>query len=429
MIDYQHKNASQSIASTLENGNTGTASLMPPPLQFQSGEAASSDSTEIAYGTGGYTQITSSEGKGYDHDVNAQHQLQNMAPLEMLLELAAHDIAYKANLNAVSPDIKLAFWNSGFDMNGAQFFAGTRGFRAVLIHPRQGENLNPILAIRGTNGGPSRDDLETIATDLNHRAVGWEQFVDNIDLINQIFAQVGTRVDITGHSLGGAVAQLITVNYPGYIGIVSTFQSPGIDQESINQYNAIPYEYRPVEINHHIVTGDIVDKAGDAHLPGDVFEHDFGDDLNIHTLLHELTTKTQTFNQAHVLYDVATRQNPRQIQARANELQRAALDLQNFISSTIEQIVRCHGIRVFSAAPYQNEREAQGVPVEAFGNGEYEGGNRSNHLPSIGRFPSHPRANEMATTEQMRSTGGPLVQSLFVALFAAQDVINGVFGK
>ncbi len=128
-----------------------------------------------------------------------------------------------------------------------------------------GRPLRPVLAFRG-----SKDAIDW-ADDLSPEHVGAFQFAAHEGDIAQVLAELAGqggdgRVDTTGHSLGGALAQLAATVGP--VGRVVTFQAPGIPA-------SLCAEVGPdVEAHHHRAKGDFVAWAGDAHLDGDVFTHD-----------------------------------------------------------------------------------------------------------------------------------------------------------
>ena len=111
----------------------------------------------------------------------------------------------------------------------------------------------------------------------------------NEEEFNQLVNSTDGKVDVTGHSLGGAMAQLFTAKNPGKVGSLVTFQSPGISRKEAEEGNRriseLDVNDRP-EISHHIVDNDLVDTAGEKNLTGTVYEHNIDssmDPLTAHT--------------------------------------------------------------------------------------------------------------------------------------------------
>ena len=188
-------------------------------------------------------------------------------------ELIAHKIGYQDTIGSVEGEL-LKRW--GYEPQWASRISdAATGLFVGLIKPDADHpNLTPILVFRGTAGG--RD----IISDLHPTAVGYNQFKQNQRFIGQLIAEAGGKVDITGHSLGGALAQHCAAAFPGSTNMVITFQAPGIDAASARSFDQ--QENRPT-VRHHIAGGDLVDTAGDQHLAGDTFRHTPGGGPTSHT--------------------------------------------------------------------------------------------------------------------------------------------------
>jgi hypothetical protein len=93
---------------------------------------------------------------------------------------------------------------------------------------------------------------------------------------------------VTGHSLGGALAQLTAAMYPGLVGEVVTFQSPGIPSSivaSLKTHNDKANSRDEIASTHYQVEGDLIDEIGRAHTPGIVVHADVEEDgfVDAHT--------------------------------------------------------------------------------------------------------------------------------------------------
>lgn len=129
-----------------------------------------------------------------------------------------------------------------------------------------------IVCFRGTE--PTT--LADLAADIEPAGVGMGQFYPfgdrrvNPEIVRVLGSLPGGGNIVTGHSLGGALAQICATHYADRFGRVVTFQAPGISQAMVNQFNQ--REQRP-RATHHIAAVDAVDRAGQEHLPGATYMH------------------------------------------------------------------------------------------------------------------------------------------------------------
>ena len=200
---------------------------------------------------------------------------------DVLYERMAHGFVYDGVSGA---DVgKLRVW--GYAAGPA--VEGQYGFRMMSFVPipdateaqkaALGAALRPVLAFRGTA------NLEGAIDDANPAGVGRYQFAANEPAIQGALAglQAHGKVDVIGHSLGGALAQITACAVPGAIGRVVTFQSPGIPAEmaqDLDAYNAAQAASGGDQVTstHHRVTTDVVSMAGEAYTTGDVVAYDLG---------------------------------------------------------------------------------------------------------------------------------------------------------
>ncbi len=129
-----------------------------------------------------------------------------------------------------------------------------------------------VVSFRGTEG--SKD----VKADVGNLVVGQEQFVCNIGDIAKSLAVCKSNPVVTGHSLGGALAQLAACYLPQMVKKVVTFQSPGIDKASIKRlddYNKNPKNAgRKIYSEHHLANDDVVIKyAGQGRTKGNIYEY------------------------------------------------------------------------------------------------------------------------------------------------------------
>ena len=188
---------------------------------------------------------------------------------DVRFEIIAHNMGYQDTLAGVRGEL-LQSWGYQPEWASKINDAQTGLFVGLLMPDDQHPDLLPILVFRGTEGV---SDLGDLASDVNLVAVGHNQFEPNRNIINQMIAEAGGRVNVTGHSLGGALAQHCAAAFTGAVEQVYTYQSPAIEASQAQQ---VANSDQPPEVRHHLAKNDLVDNAGDAHLGGEFFRHDVG---------------------------------------------------------------------------------------------------------------------------------------------------------
>jgi pimeloyl-ACP methyl ester carboxylesterase len=176
-------------------------------------------------------------------------------------EIIGHRLAYRKDTTGAEDWLDRIGYQRQFAGEATGF-----GFRVVLLLPKEGSGRTPILAFKGSN------KLPDFIVDADPIAVGFMAFKHNQDKVKALINQAGGRVDVTGHSLGGALAQHCASAFPGNVRRVVTFQAPGITLIQAKLFENLG-DAKP-EVTHHVAMGDVVDMAGGAgHLSGTSFVH------------------------------------------------------------------------------------------------------------------------------------------------------------
>jgi hypothetical protein len=164
-------------------------------------------------------------------------------------------------------------------VNGYQALPIIRGVHEFVMRtflPTQAGKA-PIVAFRGTR--PSK--IQTVIADLDPTGIGMYQFNPNRALIDAQMAMAATHGQVisSGHSLGGALAQIAAATFPDRVQRIVTFQAPGVSREMVAQlekYNA-EHPDQAIESSHHRVKGDLVPLGGQALTPGVIHNHKMTD--------------------------------------------------------------------------------------------------------------------------------------------------------
>ncbi len=186
---------------------------------------------------------------------------------EVFLEQLAHDMAYEDKLNSDQQALL-----KRFGYHAEPSVDGPFGFQMRVFTPSKPDFPHPVIAFRGTEFTSAKD----LQADLAPQGVGHNQFRANqrrIQTAIQAASRFG-RIWVTGHSLGGALAQLTAATYSAAIGRVITFQSPSIDAYSVKQLEAYNRAHPDGEVKstHYQVAGDLVSTAGERLTPGEVVQ-------------------------------------------------------------------------------------------------------------------------------------------------------------
>ncbi len=203
---------------------------------------------------------------------------------DFLFEILARDIAYRESLipggTPIAVGDEIILQNLGYDSP----FAFTV---SLVVHDNDtgfdayglvADNADPILAIRGSAG------IDDFFSDLMPEGVGVNQFDANqtelFSWLNSV-SLPNRRPSVTGHSLGGALTQLLAAAYTAddkELAQVVSFNAPGISEQRAGLFDSGKVE----RVMHYITNGDPVSLAGDAFIEGRWRRSDFEDLLILH---------------------------------------------------------------------------------------------------------------------------------------------------
>ncbi|MEP3890881.1 MAG: hypothetical protein ABJN69_10460, partial [Hellea sp.] len=201
------------------------------------------------------------------------------APSDLLIEFFARQTAYlqRAELDPLLREDNPVYENYAvLDAQGndtgylVEKIFDFEGFIAVGLVSDTGQS---VLAVRGTAS------FSDILADLDPGGVGYDQFVAAWNHAGPNSLRQWTLdnneegLHITGHSLGGAQAQLLTAfasEQQILISSLTTYNSPGISDVDLSRIDAAYIG----AVEHNISSGDVVSMVGDGYVPGQVSIYD-----------------------------------------------------------------------------------------------------------------------------------------------------------
>ncbi|MCU1246948.1 MAG: lipase family [Acidobacteria bacterium] len=145
----------------------------------------------------------------------------------------------------------------------------SHGLGAYFLVPIHRPDAPGILVFRGTEGA-----MADILADAEKEGPGAASFKALLNRIRFTLGEIGPasgKIVVTGHSLGGAIAQLTCAALPWYVDECVTFNSPGISRKALAQFSNGTADFPGApQVSHYVTRGDIVSTVGQARLPGTV---------------------------------------------------------------------------------------------------------------------------------------------------------------
>ncbi len=175
----------------------------------------------------------------------------------------------------------------GYDPESLTFLSDSQsgdnetGLQAVRIDPLTGDpraeqgEIGSIVGFRGTEPfAPGQSTLtnptgalDDVAADLG-QDIGGNQYRENQERIRALIAGGSGPMTLTGHSLGGALAQHAAAgNSDLGVANVVGFQAPGIDSASARSFDAANADGH-IDVRFHEHGNDVVHRAGEQKLRG-----------------------------------------------------------------------------------------------------------------------------------------------------------------
>jgi pimeloyl-ACP methyl ester carboxylesterase len=191
----------------------------------------------------------------------------NAQDLDVVVEQMAQRVVYHTSIDAAQ---KTFLTGQGYSIGAA--ISGKHGL-VMRVFTSTRPDQPSVVAFRGTV--PS--DIDTLLSDSNPKGIGTDQFGTNRALIEQTVraaAEAG-RVIVSGHSLGGALAQIVAGAFPSLVARVVTFHTPGIEKSgaaAVQSYNKT-HAGQAILSDHYQIQGDLVPEVGEALTEGTIHQY------------------------------------------------------------------------------------------------------------------------------------------------------------
>jgi hypothetical protein len=145
-----------------------------------------------------------------------------------------------------------------------------KGLKALILTPLQG-NEPPLVLFRGTDPKNYHNLIDDLGTSIG--TINFSRYRMPLQKELATLASKFGRVVIAGHSYGGAMAQIVTAQFPRLITSCTTYNAPGVGDKVIQTFSqniaTLPTSLAPPKIASYRHAKDIVSLVGGSRLPCD----------------------------------------------------------------------------------------------------------------------------------------------------------------
>ncbi|MBI3180526.1 MAG: DUF2974 domain-containing protein [Myxococcales bacterium] len=153
------------------------------------------------------------------------------------------DDATRAAMKKDGFDVKASIEDSDLKLQKGEVVEKEAGFAAMVVEP-PGNTV--YLVFRGTDDATDVGDYLSRKADKEGQGgyevtVGREQyakFKKQLDAVVERYRNTGRKIVVSGHSLGGALAQRFVADHPEFVDEMILFQSPGVEKELVDKMDA-----------------------------------------------------------------------------------------------------------------------------------------------------------------------------------------------
>jgi|GEM_PF-5885356 len=181
-----------------------------------------------------------------------------------------------------------------------------KGHPIFFLKPQQGEGVRPIVVARGTLLADDGNDGAKSSMQADGRKdLSLKWIMNNKELAAKMEEMYGTygSCDVCGHSLGGHVAQILSIRFHHQIDQTVTISAPFLSNAVYEKWKEIPKEQRPQVINI-CVEGDLVPSGGKKIIGTAILAEQQDDQGKMIGCDNPIERHLKPFNNSQVRYGV-----------------------------------------------------------------------------------------------------------------------------